>query len=197
MAGNGVTNPPAGNGPIGGMPVPISRGFELGGVEGTAADGFGTEAGVAHTLFVHVCPPAHVPQLSVPLQPSEMLPQFAPFAAHVVGVHAGVQTLPVHVCPPEHVPQLSVAPQPSEMLPQFAFSAAQVVGVQWQRPQSLGHVAQVSLWSHTPFPQERRKSFSTESVCSVGAVLQADMAPAPLVHIRPKTLAVEVIVARM
>jgi hypothetical protein len=29
----------------------------------------------------------HVPQVSVPPHPSAIVPQFAPFAAHVVGVH--------------------------------------------------------------------------------------------------------------
>ena len=34
----------------------------------------------------HVCGAVQVPQLSVPVQPSEMVPQFFPWAAHVVGV---------------------------------------------------------------------------------------------------------------
>jgi len=42
---------------------------------------------LTQTLFVHVWPLPQVPQLNVPPQPSEMLPQFLPCAAQVVGVH--------------------------------------------------------------------------------------------------------------
>jgi hypothetical protein len=44
-----------------------------------------------HMLFVHVCPLGHVPQLSVPPQPSETLPQVAPACEHVFGVQPEVQ----------------------------------------------------------------------------------------------------------
>jgi hypothetical protein len=33
---------------------------------------------LAHRLFEHAWPPLQVPQLRLPPQPSEMLPQFAP-----------------------------------------------------------------------------------------------------------------------
>lgn len=50
--------------------------------------GFGTQV---QTLFEQVFGLWQVPQLSVPPHPSEMLPQFLPCAAQVVGVQ--VQTL--------------------------------------------------------------------------------------------------------
>lgn len=69
----------------------------------------------------------HEPQLSVPPQPLDTLPQTGASAAQVVGV----QQLPlVHTCeaPQE---QLSVAPQPSDLLPHWpAKSTAQVFGAQ-------------------------------------------------------------------
>jgi hypothetical protein len=39
-----------------------------------------------HTLLVQLCPLGQVPQLKVPPQPSEMIPQVAPLAEQVVGV---------------------------------------------------------------------------------------------------------------
>jgi len=74
---------------------------------------------LTQTLFVHVWPPPQVPQLSVPPQPSEILPQFLPCAAQVVGVHGRVQVLFAHVWPLGQEPQLSVPPQPSPMVPQL------------------------------------------------------------------------------
>jgi hypothetical protein len=77
-----------------------------------------------------------LPQLNVPPQPFEMLPQFLPCAAHVVGVQVlpPPQTFavppPPHVCGEVQLPQLNVPPQPFEMLPQFLPCAAHVVGVQ-------------------------------------------------------------------
>jgi hypothetical protein len=72
----------------------------------------------------HVSLPVQVPHDSVPPQPSPMLPQFLPWALHVVGTHAGTpQTLGVP--PPPHdsglvqLPHDSVPPQPSPMVPQF------------------------------------------------------------------------------
>jgi hypothetical protein len=61
-----------------------------------------------------------------------IVPQFAPWALHVVGVQPQTFAVP----PPPHVfgaaqaPQLSVWPQPSEIVPQFFPCAAQVVGMQ-------------------------------------------------------------------
>jgi hypothetical protein len=51
-------------------------------------------ADVWHTLLLeHVWPDAHVPQVSVAPQPSGMLPQVFPCAAHVVGTHDAWQVL--------------------------------------------------------------------------------------------------------
>ena len=69
-------------------------------------------------LEAHVSPLGHTPQLSVPPQPSGMLPH--EFVGHLFGVQVLVtQTLATHDWLTEHVPQLSVPPQPSGMLPQF------------------------------------------------------------------------------
>ena len=62
------------------------------------------------------------PQVSVPPQPSAIVPQFFPCAAQVVGVQPPPQTL---ATPPPQVwgavqePQVSVPPQPFEIVPQF------------------------------------------------------------------------------
>src|SRR5207247_44176 len=45
---------------------------------------------LTQTLFVHVWPLPHVPQVSVPPQPSAMLPQLKPSPEHVFGVHGPV-----------------------------------------------------------------------------------------------------------
>jgi hypothetical protein len=42
-------------------------------------------------LFVQLCPLGHVPQLSVPPQPSETVPQVAPACEQVFGVQPVVQ----------------------------------------------------------------------------------------------------------
>src|ERR1700722_1494100 len=80
----------------------------------------------------HIWPLAHVPQLSVPPQPSGTEPQLSPRAAHVVGVQAHWLGTPAppHVWPWAHVPQLSVPPQPSGTEPQLSPRAAHVVGLQ-------------------------------------------------------------------
>jgi hypothetical protein len=80
-----------------------------------------------------VCGAVQAPQVSVPPQPSGIVPQFFPCAAQVVGVHVP-QTFatpaPPQVCGAVQAPQVSVPPQPSEIVPQFFPCAAQVVGVQ-------------------------------------------------------------------
>jgi hypothetical protein len=93
-------------------------------------------------LGAHVCPLGHVPQLSVPPQPSGIVPQ--EFAGQVFGVHVCVtHTLFVQVALTGHVPQLSVLPQPSEIVPQFLACAEHVVGVQ---PPPAWHVPFVHVW---------------------------------------------------
>src|SRR5262249_20372900 len=82
---------------------------------------------------------AQLPHVSVPPQPSAMLPQFLPCAAHDVGVHVPPpQTFavppPPQVWGEAQLPQVSVPPQPSAMLPQFLPCAAQDVGVQPLEP---------------------------------------------------------------
>src|SRR5262249_30226786 len=75
-------------------------------------------------------PGGQVPQLSVPPQPSAILPQNAPAATHVVGAHPhpfGVPP-PPHVCGAVQVPQFSVPPQLSLIVPQAPLG--QVAGVQ-------------------------------------------------------------------
>src|SRR5712691_1915548 len=81
----------------------------------------------------HVCGAVQAPQVSVPPQPSAIVPQSFPCAAQVVGVQVP-QTFatpaPPQVCGAMQAPQVSVPPQPSEIVPQFFPCAAQVVGVQ-------------------------------------------------------------------
>jgi hypothetical protein len=88
-------------------------------------------------LGLHESPAGQLPQLSVPPQPSGMLPH--ELVGHVAGTHVcATQTLFVHVAFVAQVPQLSVPPQPSGMLPQFLPWAAHVVGVHvppvWHTP---------------------------------------------------------------
>jgi hypothetical protein len=68
--------------------------------------------------------------------PSEMMPQLAPCAAHVVGVHPHwfIMLPPPHVFGIVHPPQSIVWPHPSEMPPHVAFCAAHVVGTQMPMP---------------------------------------------------------------
>jgi hypothetical protein len=47
---------------------------------------------VAHWLPTHVCPPAQVPHITIPPQPSGVVPQGAPAAQAVFGTHATVTT---------------------------------------------------------------------------------------------------------
>ena len=75
-------------------------------------------------LVKQIWPLGQVPQSSVPLQPSEMLPHVLPWAAQLVGVQP--QTLGVPGLPPPQLfgaaqaPQFrSGPPQPFGMLPQF------------------------------------------------------------------------------
>ena len=59
------------------------------------------------TLPAHPVLPLHAPQLSVPPQPSEMVPQFLPWAAQVVGAQ---HVLATQTCVPGHAPQLTLPP---------------------------------------------------------------------------------------
>src|SRR5262249_2391633 len=82
-----------------------------------------------HTLAVplppQVSPEGQLPQSSWPPQPSLILPQSLPCAAHVVGVQ---QLLPRHVDPGMQSPQCAVPPQPSFTSPHWAFSSSHVIG---------------------------------------------------------------------
>jgi hypothetical protein len=79
----------------------------------------------------HSCPPAQVPQSSVPSHPSPVWPQSKESAAHVVVVQLVPQTLgddpPPHVWPGVvHAPQSRTQPQPSPIWPQSKPFDAQV-----------------------------------------------------------------------
>lgn len=82
-----------------------------------------TAAGLPQTFGVppppHVCGDVQVPQVRVPPQPSEIEPQFLPWAAQVVGVQESMHVPLVQTWPLGQEPQLSVPPQPSLMVPQF------------------------------------------------------------------------------
>ena len=58
------------------------------------------------TLLTHVWPFLHLPQVSVPPQPSAVVPQFISSPAHVWGVHPLPHTLLVQVCPDGQVPEI-------------------------------------------------------------------------------------------
>src|SRR5262250_261888 len=97
-----------------------------------------------------VCGAVQAPQVSVPPQPSGIVPQFFPCAAQVVGVQVP-QTFAVP--PPPQVsgavqaPQVSVPPQPPGIVTQFFPCAAQVVGVQTG---TLAIVPCQRVWCRTP-----------------------------------------------
>jgi hypothetical protein len=103
---------------------------------------------VLHTVFA----PVQVPQLSVPPQPSESVPHWAPCAAHVVGVQ---QRLPLQTSPPGHEPHDRENPHPSPIVPHWAPCAAQLVGVQHvllvEHSCPPAHVPQLSV---SPQPSE-------------------------------------------
>ena len=67
----------------------------------------------------------HMPQSSVPLQPSLVMPQSKPWPAHVFGVQGGWPQTFGMLQPPQvspafvQVPQSSVPPQPSPTMPQL------------------------------------------------------------------------------
>ncbi|HEY2386483.1 MAG TPA: hypothetical protein VGK30_05945 [Candidatus Binatia bacterium] len=81
----------------------------------------------------HVADPVHVPQSTVPPQPSGTVPQSSPAGHDVIGVQPHTCSTP----PPSHVsgdvqdPQSNMSEHvPSEIMPQFAPWAAHVVPVQ-------------------------------------------------------------------
>src|SRR5947199_2386647 len=70
-----------------------------------------------------VCGAVQAPQVSVPPQPSAIVPQFFPWAAHVVAVQPPPQTFatppPPQVCGAVPEPQVRVPPPPSAITPQL------------------------------------------------------------------------------
>ena len=82
-----TTAPPEGAAPLS-VTVPVDELPPRTLVGLSESDASVTDADDAQTLLVHVCPAAHVPQLSVPPQPSEALPQSNPSEEHVAGVQA-------------------------------------------------------------------------------------------------------------
>ena len=66
-----------------------------------------------HTFDTHARPLPHAaPQVSVPPQPSETVPQFVP-VGHAVVAHAQVFVVVLHANPLAHVPHVMLPPQPS------------------------------------------------------------------------------------
>src|SRR6185437_10614386 len=105
----------------------------------------GTPVLLPQTLAVppppHVSPVAQVPQLSMPPQPSEIVPQLSGVGHLVSGVQLAPQTLavppPPHVSPVGHVPpQTTMPPQLSEIVPQLSPAGQVVSGVQVLPPQA-------------------------------------------------------------
>jgi hypothetical protein len=102
---------------------------------------------------------AHVPQSSLPPQPSSATPHAALRSTHVFGVqpHTPVVPAPPQVWGAVHIPQSSIALHPSGIGPQFLPCIAQVVGLQPHLlatpppPQALG--AWQGLPQSTSLPQ--------------------------------------------
>ena len=98
------------------------------------------------------CPSVQVPQLSVPPQPSDAVPQLSP-SGHVV---AGVQPHWLATPPPPQVsgavqvPQLRVPPQPSDTEPQLSPAGHVVRGVQ---PQTFTVSPPPQVWGAVQVPQ--------------------------------------------
>lgn len=135
-----TTAPPAGAAPLSvTVPVEELRPETLVGLR--VSEDRETEA--TQTLLVHVCPPAQVPQLRLPPQPSAALPQLNPSPEQLFGVQVE-QTLPMQLCPTPQVPQLRVPPQPSEAPPQLNPRPAHVFGV--QGPVLMVTFALASIW---------------------------------------------------
>jgi hypothetical protein len=99
--------------------------------------------------------------MSIPPQPSPVVPQPTPSAAHVVGVQVAAslcpQTLgfppPPQVSAPVHVPHASIPPQPSDCAPQLKPSFAHVVGTQATLPHWLGVPPPPHVWVSLQLPQ--------------------------------------------
>src|SRR5262249_28411274 len=100
-----------------------------------------------------VCGAVQTPQVSVPPQPSGIVPQFVPCAAPASRVQVP-QTFaappPPQVSGAVQRPQVSVPPQPSGIVPQFFPCAAQVVGVQVPQTFAVPPPPQVSGAVQTP-----------------------------------------------
>src|SRR5262249_14940636 len=101
-----------------------------------------------------VCGAVQTPQVSVPPQPSEIVPQFFPCAAQVVGVQVPqtfVTPAPPQVCGAVQTPQVSVPPQPSDIGPPFFPCAAQVPA--GRAPQAFGTPAPPQVCGAVQTPQ--------------------------------------------
>jgi len=98
------------------------------------------------TLFVHVWPIGHAPQLTVPVpHPLPIVPQLC--APHAVGIpHTPGTPPPPHVSGAVHAAQVTCPPHPSAIVPQSGslFGPTHVDGVQL-------HVCEVAL--HVPDEQ--------------------------------------------
>ena len=86
----------------------------------------------------------HEPQLRMPPQPFETVPQFSPAGQLVAGVQPqtfGVPP-PPQVCEPLQLPQLIVPPQPFAIVPQLSPAGQAVMGVQphWLTTPAPPHV---------------------------------------------------------
>ena len=94
-----------------------------------------------------VTAPPHAPQLSVPPQPSEMLPQFLPRLPQLLATQAPQVLLLLHVVPAPQVPQLNEPPQPSPYVPQTLPPGQATSGV--QAPHVLALAPPPQVWPAT------------------------------------------------
>jgi hypothetical protein len=113
----------------------------------------GSGAGT-HTFPTHCCVPLHVPQASVPPQPSEIVPQSLPAAAHVVVWHIEqVWVTASHAWPlPQPLGQDFALPHPSMMVPHLPVQSPGTQAAHWWVAPSQtcpgAHVPQATRFPH-------------------------------------------------
>ncbi len=138
----------------------------------------------------HVSGASQLPQPSVELQPSSMLPHSAPSCEQVVGVqpHRLGSPPPPHVSGASQLPQSSVDSQPSLTVPHSAPRLAQVSGSQGVAPHRLGpSPPQTSGGAQSPqsrrepqpSPTSPHSAPSSSQVCGTQTELSSAASAAP------------------
>ena len=107
---------------------------------------------LALPLPPQVCGAVHEPQLIVPPQPLEIVPQLSPAGQVVTGVqpHSLALPLPPQVWGAVQAPQLSVPPQPFGIVPQLSPAGQVETGLQ---PHSFAVPPPPQVWGAVQTPQ--------------------------------------------